>query len=810
MRDILFGNNNKKILKKMALAELKADRLKTGLSGAVIFISTCLMAMVFAILLNDALSRANSTPYHVTYQAVEKQAAESLKNDGDFEAVGVYKYFGAATDEYGRTNLAYMDETVMELWNYDLTAGVYPEEDGEVLVSASYLEQNKLGIGDTFEFSYTETLTNRDKVQKFSICGIIRNKKQEAGKQFYILVPELFLSRTAREELHTVTSSYSTQTMASVDVIARLGPGKRSLEPDAQRAYLLDKGKELGIEEYNVYLNNGYIEGYRVDGAVAVGILGFVVFLMLAGSFVIYSIFHISVVNRVKMYAQLMLIGATGRQLRRFVAIQGNILALCFIPPGVLVSLGAAYLLSSGEWLAYDILCVTAAGILIYAVIKTALYRPAGILARLMPVPAMHYSGTGADGRHRPLGQITPKTLAVNNLYTNRGRNRMCLISLSVSGILMIAFVILLESIDVHGMLMQSYPLGEEFQIGIRMDNLYERLGQIEKDNPLSDELTEQIYAVPGVENVMKEEGIIGRIISPEIHYGEEGDNRELINSLSPKLLEGINGIVEGKAGYDDIGTDGIMINQYRVAASDYNYGDIRAGDEVVFQFDVDGNIVERAFRVTGIVFFPSTGLFYTTSDIINDISPYNHTLHLSVICDREREEETRRGLEGLLSRNPDLNLLVYSEDLRITENAMRVYLSGVYGIFIIIILFGILNMVNMLINSALLRKREFALLEAVGMTGKQLRRMLYREGMDISIKASVIAAVGGTLSGGLLCYLVNELLSLKFVRFHISVWPVLLFAAMLVGVQTAVSAGICKMAEGSCLAERVRDAVGS
>ncbi|MBH7627190.1 hypothetical protein I6A57_03510, partial [Clostridioides difficile] len=35
-----------------------------------------------------------------------------------------------------------------------------------------------------------------------------------------------------------------------------------------------------------------------------------------------------------------------------------------------------------------------------------------------------------------------------------------------------------------------------------------------------------------------------------------------------------------------------------------------------------------------------------------------------------------------------------------------------------------------------IIRKKDFELLQAVGMTRKQLRNMLYREGLNISIKA--------------------------------------------------------------------------
>ena len=71
--------------------------------------------------------------------------------------------------------------------------------------------------------------------------------------------------------------------------------------------------------------------------------------------------------------------------------------------------------------------------------------------------------------------------------YTHlQKKNRMSIISLSISGTLMIALAILISSINLPAMLRQSYPLDENFQIGIRIDNFYERFPTIIQDNPLS------------------------------------------------------------------------------------------------------------------------------------------------------------------------------------------------------------------------------------------------------------------------------------------------------------------------------------
>lgn len=89
MNDVLFGNNNKDVIKKLAKADLKAHKLKTFLSGTIILIATCLMAVVFMVLINDAFSLANETPYHAMYRAVPPELKETLLNDSDFQGVGI-------------------------------------------------------------------------------------------------------------------------------------------------------------------------------------------------------------------------------------------------------------------------------------------------------------------------------------------------------------------------------------------------------------------------------------------------------------------------------------------------------------------------------------------------------------------------------------------------------------------------------------------------------------------------------------------------------------------------------------------------
>lgn len=98
-------------------------------------------------------------------------------------------------------------------------------------------------------------------------------------------------------------------------------------------------------------------------------------------------------------------------------------------------------------------------------------------------------------------------------------------------------------------------------------------------------------------------------------------------------------------------------------------------------------------------------------------------------------------------------------------------FLSGVFGMI------GICNVVNTLVTSVLSRKIEFAAMQSVGMTKKQMRAMLCREGLLLS-GLSVLAAIP---LGAFFCYMLGK--AILFVSgFSVKIFAagcVLLFVVM-------------------------------
>ncbi|MBD5520612.1 MAG: FtsX-like permease family protein, partial [Lachnospiraceae bacterium] len=100
------------------------------------------------------------------------------------------------------------------------------------------------------------------------------------------------------------------------------------------------------------------------------------------------------------------------------------------------------------------------------------------------------------------------------------------------------------------------------------------------------------------------------------------------------------------------------------------------------------------------------------------------------------------------------------------------------------IALIGILNFINAMITEIIARKREFAMLQSIGMTNAQLKKTLICEGIAyIAISAGVSFVLGSLLSWKVLEALNNVFLFFEY-RFQLLPFiitiPILLLVAVL------------------------------
>ena len=107
----------------------------------------------------------------------------------------------------------------------------------------------------------------------------------------------------------------------------------------------------------------------------------------------------------------------------------------------------------------------------------------------------------------------------------------------------------------------------------------------------------------------------------------------------------------------------------------------------------------------------------------------------------------------------------------------------GIIGIALILALIGIMNYVNTVIGNIQNRQVELAILESIGMTEKQINRMLVLEGVIYAVGSLILT---GTIGMGV-TYLIFQAMNYRGIAFTIPMIPVLLLIVFIMFVCTVI-----------------------
>ena len=103
--------------------------------------------------------------------------------------------------------------------------------------------------------------------------------------------------------------------------------------------------------------------------------------------------------------------------------------------------------------------------------------------------------------------------------------------------------------------------------------------------------------------------------------------------------------------------------------------------------------------------------------------------------------------------------------------------LGGVLSAVIAVV--GILNFLNAVLTGMIARRREFAVLQSIGMTKGQLKRMLVYEGLLYTLAASGLSFLFAVVTEPLAGKMMENMF--WFFRFHYTIWPVFLVTVFFV-----------------------------
>ena len=135
-------------------------------------------------------------------------------------------------------------------------------------------------------------------------------------------------------------------------------------------------------------------------------------------------------------------------------------------------------------------------------------------------------------------------------------------------------------------------------------------------------------------------------------------------------------------------------------------------------------------------------------------------------------------------------------------------FFDGMYrtvlGLCFFIIVFSIINLLNTLVSSIVSRRKEFAMLQSIGMGDRQLSRMIQYEGLLIAI----INLMGTLVVGGFLGYGFVRLIRSIASGYLVYTFPILPFtgyALLILIVPVVISVLVIRSMKQQTLVERLR-----
>jgi putative ABC transport system permease protein len=193
--------------------------------------------------------------------------------------------------------------------------------------------------------------------------------------------------------------------------------------------------------------------------------------------------------------------------------------------------------------------------------------------------------------------------------------------------------------------------------------------------------------------------------------------------------------------------------------------------------------------RIKGIFKAPKGGSPFGTATIsaatFDRVYPQPKNLYFFATTKGGATAQNTANLNAALAGFPDAKVQTESEFKKNQEKPLNSILNLLYvllGLSVIVSVFGI---VNTLVLTVFERTRELGMLRAVGMTRRQVRRMIRHE----SIVTALIGAALGIVVGLFLSVLVTQALSSEGVVFAVPWSSLVIFAiaAIVVGILAAI-----------------------
>lgn len=750
-----FENDTSAVVKKYAKRSMRKSRIKTLLSVLTIMLSVALLSgfILSVVGMATETKRELQTANHAIYYNINDKQIEELRQDNRIADSRIYIQAGnTQVDDYLIIPV-YIEQKDSNIAVEELVEGQYPIGLYDAAVDKAYLSR----LGLPAELGTKITIPFYDgSSETFTVVGLTDNGSTERVYSLYC----------SEKYAHTGGQFETSVTALTVQLADATQMSSENFKETVQKI-----GTDYGITaQYSDY-NDGFVASLEPNQEDIMIISIFSIAVLFVSYLVIYSIFYIYVQNQIREFGQLRTMGATPKQIKTILRTQGKILCILGTILGLIIGGTAAFLFKPDgwSWLNTALVSVLIFG-LVYAMVWLALSKPAKIAGSVSPIEAAKSTGyQSAQLYSKKLHRrITPFSMAVMGSSRNRRKWVVTVLSLGVAGIMFMGGTTLLSSLDMERFARQGLLEYGEFEIDLSRNavrNDPHGATGVQLNNPLNDELIQNITQIEGVKEVTQYKTLEAKF---EYNHASRKDKLVPFTSEQQKILKQY--LSAGTIDYQSMVENKeilVLRNEYADYIFDWTF---QVGDTVKFrwfdgqsyqetEYTIAGEISDEIFKdPLGGKLFGKTGFFLLPDQLLQKmvVPDFNFNSHLLVsISDFSLEPEIREKMNSLMETIPTVTMETLHNLYQDSEAMYQRTSLVIWGLSSFIMLFAVINLINTLIATTLSRKHEFSTLRSIGMGKKQLQWTIQWEGILLAFWNIGITLVAGTAVGyGIVHYL--------------------------------------------------------
>ena len=690
---------------------------------SVLLVTTIFSAADMIIRGETVTMQAKHGNWHIQMNNISDEIAEEISDRPDVTAVGWSAVFNENADQpytigERKATLYGTDETYLEQLADGMEEGTFPQNDQEVVLSSNAKLALDVQLGDPV--TVQTPAGNVD----FTISGFGSDDQEYYEGQTYLVA--VYMTEAAFVSLmnENGVSDYAPACYVQFQSAAKAADAiteiqvQYNLPEDSIRENTAIMG--LAGQSSNESMQNVY-------GLAAI----LFIMVLLAGVLMISGSMNSQVAQRTKFFGMMRCIGASRKQVIRFVRLEALNWCKTAIPIGLIAGTVITWAVCAllrygigGEFAGTPVFALSPIGLISGAVVGLvtvllAAQAPAKRAAKVSPMAAVSgNSETPPTTRHTArliLGKVE-WTLGVHHATASKKNWFLMTASFSLSIILFLCFSVGLDFAR------ELVPSLRSWQPDITL-NGYANALLLEPD--LLNEIqeishVEDAYGTAYLENV------------PATSSREGIDHVNLMSYTDYLLDSAADSVVEGDL-------SAIYGNNGQVMTISNKDNPLQVGDTI----QIGGKEVTITCAVSDGVYSSEYSVICSAETFEWLTGETNYSL-IGIQLDADADDETIRQINNLVSSD------VIFDDLRQgNQEDAATYLAAqfvLYSFLAIIAMITLFNIINSISMSVTARIKQYGAMRAVGMDGGQLSRMITAESFTYAISGLVVGCVAGLL----------------------------------------------------------------